>query len=86
MDCSDKAIFADLKKRVENDYVPNKVEYSRTVTSVQILLLNYQPNYNSNRNSQSNGINNYLMFAQRGENGDDEGDGKEKEHRPRRNM
>ena len=56
------------------------------VTSVQILLLNYQPNYNSHRNSQSNGVSNQLMFAQRGKTGDDKGDRKEKDQRPRRNM
>ena len=44
---SDKARFAELKKRVKNDYVLNKAEYPRTVTAVQSLLLNYQPNYNS---------------------------------------
>ena len=38
---SDKARFADLKKCVENDYVLNKAEYPRTVTTVQSLLLNY---------------------------------------------
>ena len=38
---SDKAKFSDLKKRTENDYVLNKVEYSRTVTAVQSVLLNY---------------------------------------------
>ena len=76
---SDKARFADLKKRVENDYVPNKAEYPRTVTALQSLLLNCQPNYKSNRNSQSNRVRNQLMFAQRKKTGDDEGDGKEKE-------
>ena len=75
---SDKARFADLKKRIENDYVLNKVEYPGTFTTVQSLLLNYQPNYNSNRNSQSNGVRNQLMVAQRGKTGTDEGDGKEK--------
>ena len=30
---SDKARFADLKKRIENDYVLNKVECPRTVTA-----------------------------------------------------
>ena len=68
--------FSDLKKRIENDYVLNKAEYPRTVTAVQSLLLNYQPNYNSHRNSQTNGISNQLMFAQHGKTGDDEGDGK----------
>ena len=79
MDKSDKARFADLKKRVKNDYVMNKAEYPRTVTAVQSLILNYQPNYNSNRNYQSNGVSNQLMFAQRGKTGDDKGDRKEKE-------
>ena len=83
---SDKARFSDLKKRVENDYVLNKAEYPRTVTSVQSLVLNYQLNYKSNRNSQSNGVNNQLIFAQREKNGDNEGNRKEKEQIPRRNM
>ena len=83
---SDKARLANLRKRVENDYVQNKVEYLRTVTASQIILLNYQPDYNSNINSQSNGFSNQLMFAQRGKTGGDEGEGKEKEQRPRRNM
>ena len=48
---SDRARFADLKKRIGNDYVLNKAEYPMTVTSVQSLLLNYQPNYNSHINS-----------------------------------
>ena len=68
---SDKARFADLKKRIGNDYVLNKAEYPRTVTTVQSLLLNYQPNYNSHKNSQSNGVSNQLMFAQREKTGDD---------------
>ena len=83
---SEKARFADLKKRVKNDYVLNKVEYPRTVPAVKSLLLNYQPNYNSDINSQSNRVNNQLMFAQRGKTGDDEGNGKEKEQIPRRNL
>ena len=82
----EKSRFADLKNRIENDYVLNKAEYPRTVTAVQSLLLNYQPNYNSHRNSQSNGVSNQLMFAQRGKTGDNEGDRKEKEQRPRRNL
>ena len=73
---SDKTSFADLKKRSENDYVPNKAEYPRTVTAVQSLILNYQTNYNYNRNSQSNGVSNQLVFAQRRKTGDDGGDGK----------
>ena len=64
----------------------NKAEYPRTVTSVQSILLNYQTNYSSNINSQSNGVSNQLMFAQSGKTGKNEGDGKEKEQRPRRNM
>ena len=73
---SDKARFADLKNCVENEYVLNKSEYPRTVTTVHSLLLKYQPNYNSNINSQSSGVSNQLMFAQRGKNGYDEGDRK----------
>ena len=64
----------------------NKAEYPRTVTAVQSLLLKYQPNYNSNINSQSNGVSNHLMFAQRGKTGGNEGVGKEKEQRPGRNL
>ena len=60
---SDEARFSDLNKRVENDYVLNKVEYPWMVTSVQSLLLNYQSNYNSNRNCQSNGVRSQLMFV-----------------------
>ena len=83
---SDKARFADLKKRIKNDYVLNKAEYPRMVTAVQSILLNYQPNYNSHINSQSNGISNQLMFVHRGKTGYDEGNGKEKDQRPRRNL
>ena len=82
----DKASFFNLKKRVENDYALNKAEYPMTVTAVQSHLLNYQPNYKSNRNSQSNGVSNQLIFAQRGKTGDDKGDRKEKEQRPSRNL
>ena len=56
------------------------------MTAVQSLILSYQPNYNSNRNPQSNGVSNQLMFAQHGKTGDDEGDGKEKDQRPRINL
>ena len=83
---SDKARFSDLKKRVKNDYVLDRAEYPRTVTAVQSILLKYQPTYNSNRISQSNGVSNQLMFLQHGKTGDDEGDRKEKEQRPRRNL
>ena len=51
---SDKDRFSDLKKCVENDYALNKAEYPRTATAVNCLVLNYQPNYNSNKNPQSN--------------------------------
>ena len=74
---SDKARFTDLKKRVENDYILNKIKRPRTITEVQSLLLNYQNNYNSNRQSQYQGVRNQLMFAQRGKTGDDEGETKE---------
>ena len=59
---SDKAIFSDLKKRVENDCILNKADYQSTITTVQSLLLNYQPNYNSNSTSQSNGASNKRIF------------------------
>ena len=36
---------------------------------VQILLLNYQPNYNSNSQFQYQGLRNKLMFTQRGKMG-----------------
>ena len=35
---SDKVRFADLKNRIKNDYVLNKVEYPRMVTAVTSLL------------------------------------------------
>ena len=71
MDNSDKARFSDLKKRVENDYVVNKAEYTSTVTVLHSLLLNYQTSYNSNRKYQSNGVSNQIMFVQRGKPEDD---------------
>ena len=86
MENSGKARFSDLKKSVENYYVPNKAEFPRTVTAVQSLLLNYQPYYNSDRNSQLNRARNQIIFVQRGKTGDDEGNGKDKDQRPRRNM
>ena len=49
---SEKARFADLKKRVENNYVLNKVEHTRAVTTVHSILLKYQPTYNYNRISR----------------------------------
>ena len=60
---SDKAIFLKLNKRIENYYILNNVEYPRTVTSVQSLLLNFRLNYNSHRQSQSNGVRNQLIVA-----------------------
>ena len=83
---SDKVRFSDLKNRVENDYVLNKAYYPRTVTTVQSLLLKYQHNYNSNKNSQSNRIRNQIKFVQRRRTGGDRGGRKEKDKRPRRNM
>ena len=82
----DKSRFDDLKWCVENDYVTNKAEYTRKVTTVQSLLLKYQPNYNSNRNSQSNGVRNQVMFLQHMKSGDNKGNGKEKKKRPRINL
>ena len=49
-------------------------------------LLNYQPKYNSHRNSKSNGVSNQLILAKRRKTGDNEGDGRQKEQRPRRNL
>ena len=49
LDNPDESIFADLKKRVYNDYVFNKAEYPRNVTTVQSIPLNFQPTYNYNR-------------------------------------
>ena len=48
--------------------------HQRNITAVNSLLLNYQPNYNSNRQSLSQGVINQLMFAQLGETGDGEGE------------
>ena len=73
IDNSDKSRFAELKRRVENHYVLNKAEYPRKVTAVQILVLNYQPNSNSNRNFESNRVRKQIMFAQRGKTRYDEG-------------
>ena len=71
-----KVRFYNLKKYVENDYVLNKVEYPKAVSGVQSLLLNYQPNYNSDIKSQSNEVGNQFMFAQREKTGDNEGNRK----------
>ena len=81
---SDKVIFSDLKKHFENNYVLNKVGYPSNVTVLQSLFFNYQPNYNCNGKSQSNGVSNQLMFAQRGKTGDDEGETKDKKQKPPR--
>ena len=66
----DKSRSSDLKKRVDNDYVLSKAEYPSTFLTLQILVLNYQPNYNSNGQPQSQGVINQLMFSQRGKTGD----------------
>ena len=71
-----------MKKCVENNYVFNKAEYPITVTAVQIILLNSQPNYNYNRQYKSQGVRNQLMFAQRGKTGDDEGETKDHNWKP----
>ena len=71
---SDKSRFANIKKRIKNDYVMNKVEYPNTVTAVKSLLLNYQPNYNSSRKSQYQVAGSQQMFPQRGKTWDGEGE------------
>ena len=86
MENSDKARFSGFKKRVENDYGLNKAEYPRTVAKLQSLLLNYQTNYNSDGNPQSNGVSNQLMSEQCGKTGEDKGDREEKDQRPRINL
>ena len=67
-------MFSDLKKHVENYYVLKKSEYTRTVTTVQRLLLNHQPSYNSNRKPQSKFFSNQIMFAQHEKTGYDNGE------------
>ena len=47
-----------------------------TVTTVHSLILNCQPNYNSNRNYHYQGVSNQLMLSQRGKTGDDDGETK----------
>ena len=71
-----KPSFYYLKRRVDSGYILNKVEYPRTSTTVQSLILNYQPNYNSNRQYQSQGVSNQLMFSQCGKTGDNDGENK----------
>ena len=71
---TDKSRFSDLKNHIENNYFFKKAEYPGTVTVLQSLLLNYQPNYNTTRQSQF--IINQLMFAQRGKTGVCEGETK----------
>ena len=83
---SDKDRFSDLNNRVENNCVLNNLDYPSTVNSVQSLLLNYQPNYNFNSQSQYNGIRNQLMFTQRGKTGSDDCETKYKENKPQRNL
>ena len=71
LDNSYKYRFADLNKCVGNDYVLKNSLYPRTINLVQILLLNCQPNYNSNSQSQYQGVRNQPMFTQSGKTGDD---------------
>ena len=59
---SDEDRFASLKENVENDYVLNKAEYSRNITGVQSLFLNYQNNYNYIRQFQYQGVSNQHML------------------------
>ena len=66
-----KAIFYDLKKRDENDYVYNKAEYPMTVTTVQRIILSHQPKNNYNRQSKYQGVRNKLMFVQCGKTEDE---------------
>ena len=66
-----KAIFYDLKKRDENDYVFNKAEYPMTVTTVQIIILSHQPKNNYNRQSTYHGVITQLMIVQCGKTEDD---------------
>ena len=58
----------------------NKAEYTNTVTKVQRLLLNCQPNYNNNRQYQYQGIRNQLMLEQREKTGYSEGEIKDEEN------
>ena len=64
----------------------NEVDYPKTVTAVQSLLLNCQPSYNSIRQYQSNGINNQLMITWRGKSEDNEGETKDEKQKPLRNI
>ena len=79
---SDKARFSGLKKRVGDNYVLNKVEYPRTASMVQSLLLNYQADYNYNEQSQYQGVSNQLIFSQSGKIGYDEGETKDDKQNP----
>ena len=83
---SDKSRFLNLKKCIKNYYVLNKAVYPRTVTEVQILLLNHQHNYNSNRQYQYQGVVNQLMFAQSDKTRYDEGETKYDKQKARRNL
>ena len=56
------------------------------MTAVQSILLNHKHSYNSNKNYESKWVINQIVFAQRRKPGDNEGDEKEKEQRPRRNI
>ena len=49
---------------------------------VQSLIFKYQPNYNSYRKSQYQGVRNQLMFSQHGKTGDYEGETKDYIQKP----
>ena len=66
------------------DYVQNKAEYPKTVTSVRSLMINYQ--HNSTRQYQSQGAVNQLMFTQRKSTGDDESETKDENKKSQRNL
>ena len=53
---------------------------------MQSLRLNYGTNCNSNRKSQYNNVSNKIIFAQHEKNGDDEGETKYKNQKPRINL
>ena len=57
-----------------------------TATAEKSLILNFQPNYNSNRQHQSNGVRNKLILAQSEKTGEDEGKTKDEKRKPQRNL
>ena len=72
-----------MKKCMENNYVLNKTSYPKTVTVVHSLILKYLPYYNSNRQSQYQGVSKQLMFSQHGKTGDYEVETKEYKQNPK---